>query len=81
MWVRRTSIRCCMMCNPDVAVAHIDPLTHFENQGGTEGRDPSAQFSTSKYLATYPDVKAANIDPLVHYLRSGQHEGRQAFSV
>ena len=54
---------------------------HCEASGWKEGRDPSAQFSTGKYLAAYADVKAAGIDPLLHYITNGQAEGRTAFSV
>ena len=67
--------------NPDVAAAHIDPLTHYETFGWKEGRDPSAVFSTSKYLAAYTDVKAAGMDPLLHWVLFGQTEGRKAFTV
>lgn len=45
------------------------------------GRDPSTQFSTSKYLAANADVKAAGLDPLVHYERHGIQEGRAIFHV
>jgi len=37
--------------NPDIAAVRIDPLEHYERYGWHEGRDPSAQFSTNKYLA------------------------------
>ncbi len=67
--------------NPDVAAAHVDPLTHYETYGWHEGRNPSPQFSTSKYLAAYADVRAAGVDPLLHYVEYGQAEGRQAFAV
>ena len=59
-----------------MAAAHINPLLHYETYGWKEGRDPSAAFSTSQYLATYADVKAAGVDPLLHYVAYGQSEGR-----
>ena len=67
--------------NPDVAAAHVDPLLHYETNGWTEGRDPSAAFSTTQYLSHYADVAAAHIDPLAHFAQLGQAEGRQAFAV
>lgn len=67
--------------NPDVAAAHVNPLTQYEQFGWKEGRDPSAQFSTNKYLAANPDVRAAGVDPLLHYVVFGQAEGRPAFAV
>ena len=56
-------------------------MLHYEQFGWLEGRDPSAAFSTSKYLAAYSDVKAAGLDPLVHYEQNGMHEGRAIFAV
>jgi len=47
--------------------------------GWHEGRDASAQFSTTKYLAAYSDVKNSGVDPLEHFLANGQAEGRLAF--
>ncbi len=66
---------------PDVAAAHVDPLTHYEQYGWREGRDPSAAFSTAKYLANYTDVKNANVDPLAHFSNYGQAEGRMSFAA
>ena len=57
----------------------MNPLTHYEQFGWTEGRDPSAGFRTAKYLAANPDVRAAGIDPLVHYVQYGQAEGRAIY--
>ncbi len=67
--------------NPDVAAAHVDPLLHYETNGWTEGRDPSAAFSTTQYLSHYADVATAHIDPLAHFAQLGQAEGRQSFAV
>lgn len=61
--------------------AHVNPLLQYETSGWKEGRDPSAAFSTGKYLAAYADVRAAGLDPLLHYLTHGQAEGRSAFHV
>lgn len=62
-----------------MAAAHINPLLHYETSGWFEMRDPSSQFSTSKYLAAYSDVRAAGLNPLLHYIDYGQREGRIAF--
>lgn len=66
--------------NPDVAAAHVNPLTHYETNGWMEGRNPSAQFSSQKYLAAYSDVRNAEMDPLLHYVSFGRAEGRIAFT-
>ena len=65
--------------NPDVARAGVDPLTHYEQYGWREGRDPSLLFSTNKYIAAYSDVARAGVDPLLDYAEYGQAEGRMAF--
>jgi len=59
----------------------VDPYQHYLAYGWKEGRDPSAQFSTAKYLAAYSDVKAAGVDPLLHYVEYGKAEGRAAFAA
>lgn len=67
--------------NPDVKNAGVDPLEHFLNFGGIEGRNPSPKFDSSWYLEKYPDVKAAGINPLLHFLLYGKEEGRGSQSV
>jgi len=67
--------------NPDVKNAGVDPLKHFLNFGGTEGRNPSPKFDSSWYLEKNPDVKAAGINPLLHFLMHGKEEGRSLQSV
>ena len=62
--------------NPDVAASGADPLTHYIQVGGREGRDPHALFDSDWYLARNPDVAAAGENPLVHYLKTGASEGR-----
>jgi hypothetical protein len=51
-------------------------LDHFMTKGWREGLDPSAEFSSSYYVANNADVASAGINPLVHYLRAGRAEGR-----
>ncbi len=64
--------------NPDVKDAGVDPLEHFLNFGGLEGRDPSPDFDSSWYLDNNADVKAAGINPLLHFVIFGKEEGRAA---
>ena len=54
---------------------------HYETQGWLEGRDPSAAFSTHKYLAAYKDVAAQHIDPLAQFLTAGANSSFHAFAV
>jgi hypothetical protein len=63
-----------------VAASNLNPLTHYEQFGWHEGRDPSAAFDTLGYLAANPDVTANHADPLLHFLQFGIHEGRAAFA-
>jgi hypothetical protein len=64
----------------DVKAAGINPLTHYDQFGWKEGRDPSVSFDTKHYLAAYPDVAATQADPLVHFLAHGMQEGRSSFA-
>jgi hypothetical protein len=61
---------------PDIAEAGLDPLQHFLEFGGREGRDPGPNFDSSWYLQIYADVSQSGYNPLVHYLRHGRDEGR-----
>jgi len=61
---------------PDVAEANLDPMLHYLNNGGKEGRDPGPNFQSGWYLYTNNDVKEAGMNPLVHYLKYGRVEGR-----
>jgi len=56
-----------------------DAFEHYHRIGWLEGKDPSIQFSTRKYLSRYRDVMDAGIEPLYHYVRYGLAEGREAF--
>lgn len=61
---------------PDVVAANLDPLSHYLDVGGREGRAPSMAFDGARYLADYPDVTAADSNPLLHYLLHGRRERR-----
>jgi hypothetical protein len=51
----------------------------MDRNGWKEGRDPSAGFSTNRYLAAYSDVRSSGIDPLTSFVTTGQAQGRTAF--
>ncbi|MDO8362611.1 MAG: hypothetical protein Q7V88_06925 [Actinomycetota bacterium] len=61
---------------PDVAVAGVQPATHFVCHGAAEGRSGGPAFDDAYYLAANPDVAAAGLHPLLHFLQSGCLEGR-----
>lgn len=61
---------------PDIAKAGIDPLLHYLQFGGAEGRLAGPGFDSPGYLARYPDIAETAINPLLHYLRYGLAEGR-----
>ena len=63
--------------NPDVAQAGMNPLIHYLQYGGFEGRDPGSKFSSAWYLGEYEDIKKAGVNPLVHYIKYGKEEGRK----
>ena len=63
--------------NPDIAVAKINPFSHFMTHGWREGRDPSAEFSVSYYLDENSDISESGENPFVHYILYGQAEGRR----
>ncbi|MFD1794876.1 hypothetical protein FQV27_05675 [Paracoccus aurantiacus] len=56
--------------NPDVAATNSDAAQHYHLYGWKEGRDPSADFSTRKYLSSHPELLVSQTDPLLHYASS-----------
>ena len=60
----------------DVAVANVDPLTHFIEFGDGEDRPASATFDTAYYRRANPDVAAAGVNALLHFILHGEAEGR-----
>jgi GT2 family glycosyltransferase len=62
--------------NPDVAQTGADPLSHFLEHGGFEGRNPHPLMHVSFYLQRYPDVVSSGVNPAVHYLLTGAREQR-----
>ena len=69
------------LANPDVSLSGLyDPLTHWQQFGAREGRNPDAFFDTGYYLAHNPDVAASGMNALGHYNQFGWHEGRDPSS-
>jgi GT2 family glycosyltransferase/SAM-dependent methyltransferase len=62
--------------NADVAAADRDPVWHYLEFGGKEGRVPSPHFDGKGYLMRNADVAASGMNPLVHYLLFGEGEKR-----
>ncbi|MBP0593892.1 glycosyltransferase [Paraburkholderia sp. LEh10] len=62
---------------PDVEKAGLDPLEHYIEWGGKEGRRPHPSFDPRWYTTQYPDVAQSGIHPLIHYLTIGKKEGRR----
>ena len=65
----------------DVARMHMDPALHFLRYGRLQLRNPSPQFSTSKYIRANSDVELSLLNPLIHYLQHGKEEGRTIYPV
>jgi Ca2+-binding RTX toxin-like protein len=71
--------------NPDVAMAAVDPLTHYRTAGWAEGRDPSPNVGLTavnglEYIASYGDLMAAfgvnKAAGYQHFATQGLFEGR-----
>ncbi|MEJ0075843.1 MAG: hypothetical protein WDO17_10405 [Alphaproteobacteria bacterium] len=61
---------------PDVRQSGVDPVGHYVRHGWREGRNPTADFNTLKYLALNEDILQAGINPFYHYVVHGRDEGR-----
>jgi rubrerythrin len=59
--------------NPESAK---NPVLHYLQLGGFEGRNPSEKFDTLWYLEQNEDVALEGFNPLIHYLLHGISEGR-----
>ena len=55
----------------------MNPLRHYVEFGGAEGRDPHPLFDSRHYLATYLNGTNERHNPLVHYLTIGWRLGYQ----
>src|SRR5260370_5504481 len=64
-----------MATYPDVARRNIDPLVHYLEEGGREGRDPHPDCDTAFYLERCRQRGEEPNNPLLHYLRIGAARG------
>jgi GT2 family glycosyltransferase/lipopolysaccharide biosynthesis protein len=62
--------------NPDVTSTGADPIVHFLEHGGFEGRNPHPLMHVSFYLQYYPDAVSSGLNPAVHYALVGAPEQR-----
>lgn len=58
--------------NPDVARAGVDPVRHYVEHGGGEGRNPCLYFDTSYYLWKSEHLPSGSLSPLGHFLLLGK---------
>lgn len=65
-----------LQAHPDVAAAGHDPVNHFIDHGGVEGRIAGGIFDGAAYLDEHKDVRAAGLNPLLHFIWHGIEEGR-----
>lgn len=54
----------------DVALAGIDPISHYLKHGANEGRNPGPSFDTIAYRRAHPEIGSAN--PLVDFISRQQ---------
>lgn len=59
----------------DVGQRNIDPLVHYLEEGGREGRNPHPDFDAAFYLEQCRQRGEAPSNPLLHYLRVGKARG------
>jgi hypothetical protein len=67
--------------NPDVKSKKFDPVVHYLQYGGKEGRDPGPHFSEAGYRALSPDVAVTSLGALEHYESHGRSQGRRLLAV
>jgi ADP-heptose:LPS heptosyltransferase/GT2 family glycosyltransferase len=60
---------------PDVAARNVDPLVHYLEEGGREGRNPHPDFDGAFYLEQCEARGERPGNPLLHYLRIGAARG------
>lgn len=60
---------------PDVAERNVDPLVHYLEEGGREGRNPHPEFDAAFYLEQCRQRGEMPNNPLLHYLRVGKARG------
>ncbi|MGS2744286.1 glycosyltransferase [Halomonas sp. LS-001] len=62
-WYLRTHV--------DLQQALVDPLTHFWQEGESQGRDPGPSFSVSGYRYLYAEEMVDDESALLHFLHTG----------
>ena len=60
---------------PDVADRNLDPLVHYLEEGGQQGRNPHPDFDSLFYLEQCRERGEQPQNPLIHYLRLGMARG------
>lgn len=53
-----------------------DPLLHYIEFGGFEGRNPNRYFNSAWYIENNKDVRESKLNPLVHFILFGAKELR-----
>jgi len=66
---------------PDIAALNVDPLLHYLEHGGREGRNPNAGFDTSDYLKQCQALGDSPNNALLHYLTIGAQRGLRMRAV
>ena len=66
--IKEFDVRYYLEHNPDVLGTDLDPFAHYLETGFREGRDPSANFPSRRYMDYYLDGSDSE-NPLLHYLR------------
>src|SRR5262249_36987297 len=57
------------------SIGSVNPLVHYLEIGGYEGRNPHPEFDTAYYLENYPDATSTDMTPLEHFLEIGAAKG------
>ena len=53
---------------PDVISGGMTAADHYLRYGAQEGRNPSENFNTLKYLIEHPEIVREGLNPLVHFI-------------
>jgi hypothetical protein len=53
---------------PDAITGGMTAAEHYVRYGAMEGRNPSENFNTLKYLVEHPEITKIGLNPLVHYI-------------
>lgn len=64
--------------NQELGLVPDNAVRHYCEYGWREGRDPSVDFDSRSYLASYSDIRNAGLNPFWHYIVAGASELRHA---